>query len=66
MFQIVRKQELAKGTVIRFDLNAPKIAKKIKPGQFVILRVNETGERIPLTVADKMYFQALLRSSFRL
>ena len=56
MFQIVRKQEMAKGTIIRFDINAPKIAKKVKAGQFVILRVNETGERIPLTVADKDEF----------
>ena len=52
MFQIVRKQEMAKGTIIRFDISAPKIASKIKAGQFIILRVNETGERIPLTVAD--------------
>ena len=44
MFQIVRKQEMAKGTIIRFDINAPKIAKKVLPGQFVIVRVNETGE----------------------
>jgi ferredoxin--NADP+ reductase len=36
--------------LIRFD--APRIAKKQKPGQFVIVRVNETGERIPLTIAD--------------
>ena len=52
MFEIIQKQEMAKGTIIRFDVDAPKIAKKIKPGQFVIIRVNETGERIPLTVAD--------------
>ena len=52
MFEILQKQEMAKGTIVRFDINAPKIAKKIKPGQFVIIRVNETGERIPLTVAD--------------
>lgn len=53
MFQIVEKQELAKGSIIKFEVNAPKISKKILPGQFVIVRVNETGERIPLTVADK-------------
>jgi len=53
MFQILRKQEMAKGTIVRFDLSAPKIAKKVKAGQFVIIRVNDTGERIPLTVADK-------------
>ena len=33
MFQIVRKQEMAAGTIIRFDISAPKIAKKIKAGQ---------------------------------
>jgi len=49
MFQILRKQSMAEGTIIRFDVSAPKIAKKIKAGQFIILRVNETGERIPLT-----------------
>jgi len=65
MFQIIRKQEMAQGTVIRFDIDAPKIAKKIKPGQFVILRVNETGERIPLTVADKDEFSGSITVIFQ-
>ena len=52
MYQIARKQEMAKGSIVRFDITAPEIARKILPGQFVIVRVNETGERIPLTVAD--------------
>ena len=52
MFEILRKEEMAQGTIVRFDISAPKIAKKVLPGQFVILRVNETGERIPITVAD--------------
>jgi ferredoxin--NADP+ reductase len=52
MFQILSKTELAQGTVVANDIMAPKIAAKAKPGQFVILRVNETGERIPLTMAD--------------
>lgn len=52
MFEIVNKEEMAKGTIIRFDIKAPKIANKIKAGQFIILRVDEQGERIPLTVAD--------------
>ncbi len=60
MFQIVRKQELAKGSVIKNEISAPKIAKKIKAGQFIILRVNETGERIPLTVADKDAFSGTI------
>src|SRR5208283_4843523 len=65
MFQIVRKQEMAKGTIIRFDISAPKIAQKVKPGQFIILRVNETGERIPLTVADKDEFAGVITIIFQ-
>ncbi len=65
MFQIVKKREMAKGTIIRFDISAPKIAKKIKPGQFVIIRVNETGERIPLTVADKDEFSGIITVIFQ-
>jgi len=66
MFQILRKQELAKGTIIKMDINAPKIAKKIKAGQFIILRVNETGERIPLTVADKDEFSGIITIIFQI
>ncbi len=65
MFQIKKKQEMAKGTIIRFDIEAPKIAKKIKAGQFVIIRVNETGERIPLTVADKDDFAGIITIIFQ-
>lgn len=56
---------MAKGTIIRFDIQAPKIAKKILPGQFVIIRVNETGERIPLTVADKDAFGGIITIIFQ-
>ena len=52
MFKILTKTELAQGTVVANDIMAPQIAAKARPGQFVILRVNETGERIPLTMAD--------------
>lgn len=45
------KQQLAPSVQL-FEVQAPLIAKKAKPGQFVILRVNEEGERIPLTIAD--------------
>lgn len=65
MFKIVRKQEMAKGTIVRFDIEAPKIAKKIQAGQFIILRVNETGERIPLTVADVDAFGGLITIIFQ-
>ncbi len=44
---------MAKGTVVRFEIDAPLISKKAKPGQFIIIRVDEKGERIPLTIADK-------------
>lgn len=52
MFKIVRREEMSKGTVILNDIAAPLIARKAKPGQFVIIKANETGERIPLTIAD--------------
>ncbi|MBC8315508.1 MAG: sulfide/dihydroorotate dehydrogenase-like FAD/NAD-binding protein [Bacteroidales bacterium] len=65
MFQISRKQELAKGTIVRFDIIAPKIAKKAQAGQFIILRVNETGERIPMTIADKDEFAGIITIIFQ-
>jgi ferredoxin--NADP+ reductase len=65
MFQIIRKQILSKGAIIRFDINAPRIAAKVKAGQFVIIRVNETGERIPLTVADKDAFSGTITLIFQ-
>ena len=52
MFQIVRREEMAEGTVVLNEIKAPKIAAKARPGQFVIIRANEKGERIPLTMAD--------------
>ena len=50
MYKIVRKKSL-NPTVTLMDIDAPLVAKKAKPGQFIILRVDEDGERIPLTVA---------------
>jgi ferredoxin/flavodoxin---NADP+ reductase len=52
MFMIVRREEMSGGTVILNEIEAPMIAKKARPGQFVILKANEEGERIPLTMAD--------------
>jgi ferredoxin--NADP+ reductase len=52
MFEILKRQEMADGTVVLNEISAPKIARKAKPGQFVILKASETGERIPLTMAD--------------
>ena len=51
MYKIVRKKSL-NPTVMLMDIDAPAVAKKAEPGQFIILRVDEYGERIPLTVAD--------------
>ncbi len=51
MYEIVEKRRL-NDTVTEMKVKAPLIAKKAEPGQFIILRVDEEGERIPLTVAD--------------
>ena len=50
MYKIVKKKVL-NPTVTLMEIDAPLIAKKAEPGQFIILRVDENGERIPLTVA---------------
>ena len=52
MFKIVKREEMSQGTVILNEIEAPLIARKAKPGQFVILKANEDGERIPLTMAE--------------
>lgn len=52
MFTIVRREEIAGGTVILNEIEAPLIARKTRPGQFVILKAYEEGERIPLTMAE--------------
>ncbi|MFO8014976.1 MAG: sulfide/dihydroorotate dehydrogenase-like FAD/NAD-binding protein, partial [Phycisphaerae bacterium] len=51
MNDILRKREIAPD-VIRLDVRHPTLARKARPGQFVILRVTEDGERFPLTLAD--------------
>ena len=50
MYKITRKKHL-NPTVTMMDIEAPLVARKAEPGQFIILRVDEEGERIPLTVA---------------
>ena len=49
---LILKKEALNPTVTRMVIDAPLIAKKAEPGQFIILRVHEDGERIPLTIAD--------------
>lgn len=51
MYKILRREDLNEQVVL-MEIEAPIVAKKCKAGQFIILRVNEEGERIPLTVAD--------------
>jgi len=51
-YKIVLKEELIPGQTTMMVIDAPQIAKKAKPGNFVMLRTTETGERIPLTIAD--------------
>lgn len=51
MFRIVRK-EVLNPVVKLMEVEAPYVARKAEPGQFIILRINEEGERIPLTIAD--------------
>jgi len=51
MYEIVAKRQL-NATVTLLEINAPLIAKKALPGQFIIFRIDEKGERVPLTIAD--------------
>lgn len=64
MFKIVERTEL---NPIEFEIfvEAPRIAKKAKAGQFVILRIDELGERIPLTVVDTDEEKGLVRLIFQ-
>ena len=73
MYKIVRK-EVLNPTVTLMEVAAPFVAKKAEPGQFIILRVDEEGERIPLTIADydrqkgtiTIIFQIVGASTFKL
>jgi len=51
MYRIVRKESL-RPIVTLYEIEAPLVAKKAQPGQFIILRVDENGERIPITIND--------------
>ena len=65
MYEIVRKQVL-NPTVVRLDVAAPLIARKAKPGQFIMLRIDEEGERVPLTIADYEREQGTVSIIFQL
>lgn len=51
MFEILEKKKLNEN-VFLMEIKAPHVAKKVLPGQFIIFRVHELGERVPLTVSD--------------
>lgn len=51
MYKILKKKTLAEN-IIMFEVKAPMVAKSAKPGQFVIVRIDEKGERVPLTICD--------------
>ncbi|WP_026889047.1 sulfide/dihydroorotate dehydrogenase-like FAD/NAD-binding protein [Clostridium beijerinckii] len=51
MYKIVSKKELT-NNIFSMDIEAPRVAKSAKPGQFIIIKNDEKGERIPLTIAD--------------
>ena len=65
MYRIVKKQYL-NPTVVMMDIEAPLVAKKAQAGQFIILRVDEDGERIPLTVAGMDREAGTVRIIFQL
>ena len=51
MYKIIKREQFGP-KIVAMDVFAPKIAKKCNPGQFIILRIDKKGERIPLTIAD--------------
>ncbi|MEF8848429.1 MAG: sulfide/dihydroorotate dehydrogenase-like FAD/NAD-binding protein [Candidatus Thermoplasmatota archaeon] len=63
MYEIVDKKILSEN-VKQMKIKAPMIAKKAKPGQFIILRIDEEGERIPLTIADYNKTQGIVTIIF--
>ncbi|MEG0615610.1 MAG: sulfide/dihydroorotate dehydrogenase-like FAD/NAD-binding protein, partial [Oscillospiraceae bacterium] len=73
MFKIVRKRVL-NDFVVLMEIKAPFIAAKAQAGQFIIFRIDENGERVPLTIADfdrergtiKIIFQLVGKSTIKL
>jgi len=65
MYKVVRKKVL-NPTVTQMEIEAPLVAAKAKPGQFIILRVDEDGERIPLTVAGTNPEQGTVKIIFQI
>ncbi len=73
MYKIAKKRVL-NPTIVELEIESPEIAKKAKPGEFIILRVDEDGERIPLTIAGedvekgtvKIIFQIVGSTTYKL
>jgi ferredoxin--NADP+ reductase len=73
VFRILKKETLGPGMFL-MEIDAPNVAKATEPGQFVIVRVSENGERIPLTIADfernsgkiTIVFQAVGKTTYQL
>ena len=51
MYKILKAEKLA-DKIYLFEVSAPRIAKSCEPGQFIIAKMDEQGERIPLTICD--------------
>ena len=51
MFKILKAEQLA-DKIFLMDVEAPRVAKSCEPGEFVIVKMDEIGERIPLTICD--------------
>ena len=64
MFKIIRKRIL-NPTITEMEIYAPLVANKAQPGEFIILRVNKDGERIPLTIAGKNVDQGTIKIIFQ-
>lgn len=64
MYKITKKERLNESVTL-MDVYAPHVARKAEPGQFIILRVDDEGERIPLTVADYSREQGTVRIIFQ-
>lgn len=65
LFKIISNQTIAKG-INRIEVFTPHIAKKALAGQFVMLRVDEKGERIPLTIADSSVSKGVITIIFQI
>ena len=64
MVKILKIEELAPSIKL-MELDAPLITKKVQPGQFIVLRIHEEGERIPLTIADTDKEKGILKIVFQ-